>query len=88
MFKKILNKLKIKSKTKKTEYKTTQDVSFIDLSGKELTLEIRINGNNTALAIIDKKNNQEFILDHELVTLLNVLLQSYNLHETFPIIEE
>ncbi len=77
-----------RTKKDKKEYKTTHEVSFVDLTGKDVILEIRINGNETLLSIHDKKNELEFSFDHELVTLLNVLLQSYILHETFPNLEE
>lgn len=85
LFKKLLPSKK--SKPKKI-YKTAQEVSFVDLAGKEIFLEIRVNGNDTILVIKDKKEETEFMLDTELTTLLNVLLQSYITHTTFPDLDQ
>lgn len=64
-------------------YQTAQEVSFTDVSGKEITLEIRVNGNDTLLVMIDKKTETEFSFDKDLISLFSVLLQSYVLHEIF-----
>lgn len=89
MLKKLFKKL-LPSKNLKVKkvYKTAQEVSFVDLAGKEISLEIRVNGNDTVLVIKDKKNEVEFMLDAELTTLLNVLLQSYITHTTFPDLDQ
>ena len=87
MFKKLKTLFKAKPRKRK-KYETAQEVSFFDLAGKEVKLEIRINGNDTLLAVKDEKNNSEIMLDKELVTLIDVLLQSYILHEVFPNLEE
>lgn len=78
---------KRKNRNKKG-YKTAQSASFKDLMGKEVVLEIKTNGNDTLLLIRDKKQDLQFALDKELVSLLDVLLQSYVLHEVFPDFEE
>lgn len=90
MFKWIKNIFSKKEKSKESEkkYKTTSEVSFVDLTGKDIILEVKVNGNETLLNIHDKKNEIDFSFDRELVTLLSVLLQSYILHETFPNLEE
>lgn len=74
---------KIKFKRKRKEILTTKELSFSDLAGTPVILQIRINGNDTLLALVDEKNGTEFLLDHELATLLNLMIQSYNLHEAF-----
>lgn len=81
-------KVKHFSPKKKNKYKTVREVSFTDLSGKEIYLTIQVNGNSTLLAIHDEKTEFEFLLDHELVALLHVLLQSYDLYEVFPDLED
>lgn len=81
-------KLKFKLKSKKKPISTTNEVSFSDLAGTAINLQVRINGHDTVIAIVDEKNGYEIILDHGLATLLTVMLQSYNLHETFLNLED
>lgn len=92
MFKKIFSKIKAalpKKKLKRIKkYNTTQEVSFVDLAGNIIKLEIRVNGNENMLVLTDKKQQIEIILDQELSTLLAVLLQSYTMHNIFPDLDE
>lgn len=92
MFKKIFSKIKTalpKKKLKRIKkYNTTQEVSFVDLAGNIIKLEIRVNGNENMLVLTDKKQQIEIILDQELSTLLTVLLQSYTMHNIFPDLDE
>jgi len=89
MLKRLFKKLSLSKKsTNKKIYKTAAEVSFVDLAGKEVFLEIRVNGNSTILVIKDKKEETEFMLDSELATLLGVLLQSYISHEVFPDLDQ
>ena len=92
MFKKIFSKIKAalpKKKLKRIKkYNTTQEVSFVDLAGNIIKLEIRVNGNENMLVLTDKKQQIEVILDQELSTLLTVLLQSYTMHNIFPDLDE
>lgn len=86
MFKKIKQ---IFSKKKKfMRYKTTQQVTFRDISGKEIFLEIRVNGNDTLLSIYDKDKSTEFVFDQEAATLFNALVQYYTMHGVFPDLSE
>ena len=88
MFSKVKQIFKRKKK-KKDSYKIAESVSFKDLTGKQITLEIKTNGNDTMLLIRDKDDTQSiFTLDQEIAVLLNVLLQSYSLHGVFPDLED
>lgn len=89
MFSKV-KQLFIKQKNKnKSGYQITESVSIKDLTGKRIVLEIKKNGNNTMLLIRDKEDTSViFTLDPEIALLLNVLLQSYSLHEVFPDLDE
>jgi len=89
MFSKVKQIFIKRKNKKKNSYQTTESVSFKDLTGKRITLEIKTNGNNTMLLIRDKDENQSmFTLDQETALLLNVLLQSYSLHGVFPDLED
>ena len=82
MFRKI--KQIFSKKKKPTKYKTTQEVMFRDLAGKEVTLEIRINGNDTLLSIHDEDKTIEFLFDQDTATLFDALIQYYAMHGIFP----
>lgn len=86
----FLKKLKpnFKFRSKKKQIHTSKEVSFTDLAGTAIDLQVRVNGHDTVVAIIDEKNGYEIILDHGLATLLSVMLQSYNAHETFLNLED
>ena len=92
MLKRLFSKLKTvlpkKPKKKVRRISTAQEVSFADLAGTSLILEIRTNGNDSMLVLTDKKNTVEFLFDQELATLLSVLVQSYAVHEIFPDLDE
>jgi hypothetical protein len=85
MLKRIKKLFPKKSKfTYQAEYEITESVSFHDLAGKDLHLEIRTNGNSTIVVLFDDKKTVEFQLDQEKATLFGVLLQSYATHGVFP----
>ena len=82
MFRKI--KQIFSKKKKPTKYKTTQEVTFRDIAGKEVILEIKVNGNTTLLSIHDEDKVTEFMFDQEAATLFDALLQYYAMHGIFP----
>lgn len=89
MLTRVFQKVKQKSKRDKKQYKVVQSASFADLAGKNVELEIRVNGNNKLLSIkIENENQIEIMLDQEKSILLSVLLQSYAAHEVFPDLDE
>ena len=88
LFSKFRNILPKKLPKKIKRISTVQEVSFTDLAGTSLILEIRTNGNDTMLVLTDKKSQLEFLFDQELATLLSVLIQSYAVHKVFPDLDE
>lgn len=89
MFNKVKQYFSKRKNKKKNTYHTTESVSFKDLTGKRITLEIQTNGNNTMLLIRDKEDTKSlFTLDQEIALLLNLFIQSYTLHGVFPNLED
>ena len=84
---KFIKKIVKKGVKKQRKYDTTSEVSFKDSTGKEIVLEIKVNGNNTLLIIKDKKSEVEFALDKDCTALLAGLVQSYILYDIFPDLE-
>lgn len=82
MFSKVKQIFSKPKKQRKNSYQTTEVVSFKDLTGKLIKLEIKTNGNDSMLLIQDKEDL--FTLDQEGAVLLSVLLQSYSIHGIFP----
>lgn len=73
---------------KKAKYSAAQSVKFRDISGKEIVLEIRVNGNDTLLSIHDPDKTVEFLFDQETAVLFNALVQYYAMHNVFPDLSE
>lgn len=88
MFAKVKQFFTRRKSAKKDKYQIAESVSFKDLSGNQITLEIKQNGNDTILLIRDKDTKVLCAIDQELSLLINVLLQSYSLHGVFPDLEE
>jgi len=77
MFKNI-KKYFTKSKNKSPKpFYTTSMVSFQDMKLQNIVLEVRSNGNDTLLHILEKKNNTEFILNDEQCVLFSAILNEY-----------
>ena len=83
MFRKI-KQIFSKKKKKPTKYKTTQEVTFRDIAGREIILEIKINGNATLLSIHDEDKVVEFMFDQDTATLFDALIQYYAMYGIFP----
>ena len=86
MFKKV--KQIFSKRKKRAKYNTTQSVKFRDIAGKEITLEIRVNGNDTLLSVYDTDKTIEFLFDQETAVLFNALVQYYAMHNVFPDLSE
>lgn len=81
-------KLKITKSNNIKQYVTTNIVSFHDLTGKDVYLEIKTNGNSTLVTIHDKDKKTEFKLDQEQAILMGALLQEYGITGKFPDLED
>ncbi|MBO4622466.1 MAG: hypothetical protein J5691_01130 [Bacilli bacterium] len=82
MFSKV--KQLFSKRKKRAKYNTTQSVKFRDMAGKEIVLEIRVNGNDTLLSIHDPDKTVEFLFDQEAAVLFDALVQYYAAHNVFP----